>query len=296
MKINFQKINRLLLAGLMVVVFGLGFLDYTRAYFVDDAEVSNIKMTVADFSINLKGGTKRFVSENKANNMRPGDTLNATYLLENSGDISLKYSPGVEKTGGSDELCDLLDIEAKLPPKDLSFKGDLLDLTTQKPQLERGSKDSWQMKLSLSENVPDNLKEKGCQFNIIFNASQTNLDNGGFTDRVVVAEEIMVAESFESQPQSDSNQIETDNESLQDDSKGEDDKKIDENDSDKAEKKEEGDDSSPKDEEGKETKEEEEAKDSKDEEDDSKEKPSESGDLNDEDEEESEADSEDNNE
>ena len=203
MKSRLQKINHLLLVGMIIALFlGLHSSDYTRARFSDKATVSGITMQMADFSIDLdfEGGTGEFKPQDKAESMQPGKRgeLNGIFPLENNSDIPLEYEPYVEKRGGDDELCNLLKLKADKRGKDkMSFEGELMDFGFDEPaELEKGKKDNWQMKLSLPEDLSDEFKEETCRFVIIFSASQTNLDSGGFVDKVVIEEEITVAESF----------------------------------------------------------------------------------------------------
>jgi len=113
-----------------------------------------------------------------ADGLAPGGSITQFATISNGGSLDFQYTVKVEKTGGDDNFCQALNLEAGLEGV-TSYTGKLIDFVSL-PVLYSTSTDEWKLIISL----PIDAEVKGsCSFDFLFSGWQTTLPEFfGFSD------------------------------------------------------------------------------------------------------------------
>ena len=130
----------------------------------------------------LKAGTLTFsLSANDYFSLplAPGVSATRSASIVSDGTLPFKYDIQTIKTGGDDNFCNALNLEAKLNGV-VKYTGSLLNFILS-PAVDFSS-DDWEFIIKFDDNNSA-LQNKTCDFNFIFKAWQTDSDgNWGFKD------------------------------------------------------------------------------------------------------------------
>ncbi len=110
--------------------------------------------------------------------LAPGGSITQFATIMNGGTLDFQYTVAVEKTGGDDNFCNALNLEAVLEGT-THYSGDLMTFVSS-PVVYSFSADEWEFIISL----PFHAHVYGsCSFDFVFEGWQTNLESfGGFSD------------------------------------------------------------------------------------------------------------------
>lgn len=146
----------------------------TVAYY-SDTETSRGNFFSAgslDFTVEAKK------PDNEDEGLSPGGSIVQLATVLNRGSLDFQYTVEVEKTGGDDNFCRTLDIEAGLEGA-TAYTGKLMDFVSL-PVLYSTSTDDWKFVISLPSDV---TAEGSCSFDFVFSGWQTNSSEfSGFSD------------------------------------------------------------------------------------------------------------------
>ncbi len=199
---NSLKAGMLKTACLFLVVF-LGWTSLniikTSAYFSDkETSLENVFAAgTLTLSWSWHSGPDNFVPKAKAENMKPGDKLTRVIQIINEGSLPFQYNARTEKVSGDSELCEALQLKAKIEGKTkINYEGSLMDFTFDPLELKTPPGiDTWQFKLSLPKECSGGLEGKTCKFNFVFEGWQLNsFDSSlGFSDTIEIANFVKTA-------------------------------------------------------------------------------------------------------
>ncbi len=168
-----------------------------KNYIIHDATVSCDGLTVQEVlneANNILGGLGGVITPSQINEcatwinekfdeggedgLAPGGSISQFATILNGGSLDFQYMVQTEKTGGEDDFCQALDLEALLEGT-TSYTGKLMDFVSL-PRLYSTSTADWEFVISL----PIDANEGGsCSFDFIFSGWQTTLPEfGGFSD------------------------------------------------------------------------------------------------------------------
>lgn len=110
--------------------------------------------------------------------LTPGTSMSEFATVLNGGSLGFQYTVHTEKTGGDDDFCNALDLEALLEGG-TNYTGDLMTFISS-PIAYSSSADEWEFIISLPLDAE---VEGSCSFDFVFEGWQTSLpDFGGFSD------------------------------------------------------------------------------------------------------------------
>ena len=110
--------------------------------------------------------------------LTPGTSMSEFATVLNGGSLDFQYTVHAEKTGGDDDFCNELDLEALLEGT-TNYTGDLMTFVSS-PITYSSSADEWEFIISLPLDAD---AEGSCSFDFVFEGWQTSLpDFGGFSD------------------------------------------------------------------------------------------------------------------
>lgn len=164
---------------------GLLAIGKTAAYFFDkeDSKGSFYQAGILDFY--LFSPTNNFIPPEIVSNMMPGDSVNREIsIIKESNSNLFQYAVWVEKTGGNDEFCNALTLEAQLEGE-VKYTGSLMSFYLLSPiLLGEDGRDDWFFTVILPEGSSFPPGEI-CQIKFVFDGWQINLSNSsvGFSDR-----------------------------------------------------------------------------------------------------------------
>lgn len=169
--------NRLVKIITLILSCSLSLIGITNAWLVD-VEVSlgnSLAAATLDFSLS---SDELFTPDI----LSPGDLTTRNIAIIKNGSLDFQYSGQVAKTGGDDDFCEILQLEAKKSGL-IEYAGGLLAFNFNPAlEIEPDGQDNWQMTVSFSDDNPD-LQGRNCQFNFVFTGWQTDSDGSwGFTD------------------------------------------------------------------------------------------------------------------
>jgi len=108
----------------------------------------------------------------------PGGSITQFATILNEGTLGFQYTVEVEKTGGDEDFCNVLNLEAVLEGT-TNYTGDLMTFVSS-PVVYSSSTDEWEFIISLPIDAD---VEGSCSFDFVFSGWQTTLPNfGGFSD------------------------------------------------------------------------------------------------------------------
>ncbi len=112
------------------------------------------------------------------NNLSPGGLITQFATISNNGSLDFQYTIKVEKTGGDDNFCRALSLEAELEGV-TAYTGKLMDFISL-PVIYSTSTDDWKFVTFL----PSDAEVRGsCSFDFVFSGWQTTLPEfGGFSN------------------------------------------------------------------------------------------------------------------
>ncbi|MFH1170464.1 MAG: hypothetical protein V1704_02805 [Candidatus Vogelbacteria bacterium] len=110
--------------------------------------------------------------------LAPGGSITQLATISNEGSLDFQYTVGVEKTGGDDDFCQALNLEAKLEGV-TNYTGKFMDFVSSLVVYSETTND-WEFIISLPS---DATVTGSCRFDFVFSGWQTTLSEfGGFSD------------------------------------------------------------------------------------------------------------------
>ena len=182
---------------------GLFAVGETMAYFNDKEISENNVYTAGTLDFSLFSPHDNFVSEEKVKveNMKQGDVVMRMIQVHQEGNLPFKYTIRTEKVSGDDDFCDALELKARLEGEiKYPAAGENSLMSFNFPPVEMIDPpgiDSWQFKILLPDNAPDNLQNKTCEFKFVFEGWQDNVENykeNGFDDVEEIGNELLSSE------------------------------------------------------------------------------------------------------
>lgn len=181
--------NLLFKISALMLVFSLSLVGTTYGRVIpvgfNDFEESlgnNLSTTTLDFSLTS--------SSFNISSFKPGDNASASAQIKKDGALDFNYNISAVKTGGDDNLCNALQIEAKLDGV-TKYSGGLMGLSLVPVLTIGGSgQDDWTFILTLASSDAS-LQDKSCNFNIFYKGWQTDSDGTwGFMDEELVGNNV----------------------------------------------------------------------------------------------------------
>ena len=161
--------------------------EFTNADFYDEAVARANKLTAGTLSLSLNNtlNSKKTALLFSANGFAPQGFTVASLRLLKTGSAPVKYFASAEKTDGSSEFCNALDI--KVTNNDvLKFQGKLLNLEFASEEINDNSAHDLVFFLAFNDNNSA-LKQQNCSFKLRFQTRQNLGTNPkGFYDSRVV--------------------------------------------------------------------------------------------------------------
>ncbi len=113
---------------------------------------------------------------------KPGDSNQQTLSVKNEGSLAFQYNYQFNKTSGSDDLCQALNLQAVLNGNTL-YNGSLANFSLTSNQIiATNTQDDWDLTISLNQSN-EFLQSLTCQFDLKVSSYQTASDSTwGFTD------------------------------------------------------------------------------------------------------------------
>jgi hypothetical protein len=160
----FKKYLKLITVLLSIVLLTIGFLgpNNTNAFF-NDKEVSpgnTMQAGVLDFSLEALDTFDSLLT--------PNQTVTKNVKLNNDGTIGFGYIVSASNFSSADNLCDYIDLEAKLDGVSV-YTGSLINFYHEVNSFQ--DPENWQFILSLQGN-DENYEETSCAFDLNFNSKQ----------------------------------------------------------------------------------------------------------------------------
>jgi len=169
-----EVLVKLLIAFL---IFKLPQFGITNAHFRDIETFQGNKFTASTLDFNVCS------PENfSPSTLNPGDSAMRIDSVFKQGELPFQYEIRIAKTGGDDDFCGVLKLEAKLE-EEVKYSGNLMDFNFGPAEIS-GKEDSWTFIATLPEDIPDKLQGKSCQFDFIFDGWQLDGNSScGFSDQ-----------------------------------------------------------------------------------------------------------------
>jgi len=159
---------------LYLIIISIAFFsnNITSAYFSDNktSEPNNFKVGSLDFS--LKEGNLFL------NGVTPQQSGYLSFVMQKTGNLNFQYQ--IRALNPAGELCDYLNLEARLNGDVFSWQGSPSDFSDH--VLEAQNPEAWFFDFSLN-NTNKFVQNKSCYLRFVFDAWQANLENNsqGFT-------------------------------------------------------------------------------------------------------------------
>lgn len=150
---------------------------------------NNLTVTTLDFSLHEIDNTPLSSPLFNVLSFKPGDTASESARIKKDGDLDFQYNLSAVKTSGDDNLCNALQIEARLDGVS-KYSGNLMGLGLVPPVTITSGEDDWTFILTLASSDAS-LQDKSCNFNIVYKGWQTDSDGSwGFTDEELVGNSV----------------------------------------------------------------------------------------------------------
>lgn len=150
---------------------------------------NNLTVTTLDFSLHETDNTPLISPLFNISSFKPGDTASESARIKKDGDLDFKYNIPAVKTSGDDNLCNALQIEAKLDGVS-KYSGNLMSLGLAPPVTITSGQDDWTFILTLA-NSDASLQNRSCSFDIVYRGWQTDSDGTwGFGDEELVGSSV----------------------------------------------------------------------------------------------------------
>lgn len=131
--------------------------------------------------------------------MNPAETPNGRIIFTNEGSLDFRYDVKFRKTGGSDLLCQSLELVVKRNGSSV-YTGALADFALLGGQytLVPFASDTWDMTLTLPSNAGSELEHLTCLWDVDFLAWQTNVPSAadGFSDEESITPNSVVTDEW----------------------------------------------------------------------------------------------------
>lgn len=188
---------------LLIVIFILPSKDLF-AFFSDfESSISNTFL-VGTLDFSLFSPQSNFVPISKSSNMEPGDRVERMIQVRQQGSLSFEYSVQTIKIEGDNDLCETLELQAKMQGV-IKYSGGLMNFFSTSQM--NNNNHTWQFKVSLPDGISNELAGKFCKFKFVFEARQ---DTGsGFYDQEEIENIIITADQFQESPPSNTIHITT---------------------------------------------------------------------------------------
>lgn len=172
-----------ILVVLFIGLFSLLNTGLVYAGFFDNSnsQGNNLSASTLFFDITDTADNPLFVPLFYVSDLKPGDFKSTTFRIYKRGSEDFKYNIYFSKTGGDDNLCNALRVEAKLDGTTF-YNNNLKDLSIF-PRVEiTDGMDQWEITISLLDSSSD-LREKSCSFDITVKGWQIDSNGSwGFFD------------------------------------------------------------------------------------------------------------------
>lgn len=171
--------------------FSLILTNTTDADFIDKKTVLDNKMsaTTLDFTNTDTATNAPINTLFNINGIVPGGFQVDAVRLRNEGQSNLYNKITTEIVGGDMNFCQSLDIELNYDEQS-NFKGKLIELSNEAPALNPNTQSDWVVFIRFNKN-DINLKNKSCQFNLVFNGyNKTALQLSGLKYKKVISSNV----------------------------------------------------------------------------------------------------------
>jgi hypothetical protein len=161
-------------------------------YFKDSEISVGNSFSASSLDFSLKDFSNNSLSSPLFNigNMQPGSSSVQNVRIQKDGSLNFKYNINFVKTGGDDNLCNSLQLEAKLGGV-IQYGGSLSGFNlTPEATIGSSGQDDWTFTLSLV-STDISLRNKICNFNLKIKGWQTNSDGTwGFSDEETLSNNV----------------------------------------------------------------------------------------------------------
>jgi len=168
----------------LLIIIGLNWtgllaVDQASAFFSnnEDSNANTFTASTLDFSLSSPGDFSPSV-------LAPGQSATRNISVNKDGSLDFQYNIQSVKTGGDDDFCDALQLEARLEGE-VKYNDSLMGFNLDFPVvIGADGQDDWLFTVTLPTGVPETIQEKTCQFKFIFDGWQSNLpdSSAGFSD------------------------------------------------------------------------------------------------------------------
>jgi hypothetical protein len=149
------------------------------AYLTDSAKTVANSFSAGTLDFRFLDGADNGVSSPlfDTTDLKPGDSVQRTIKIDKTGSLDFKYNLWVQKSGGDDDYCAALNLEAKKGTLTI-FSGKLVDFNINNQTIGSSGRDEWDLKIGFSDDA-ESLQNKTCQFDFKVHVYQTN-SNGSW--------------------------------------------------------------------------------------------------------------------
>ena len=167
---------------LLLLIFNLQKVGIAHAEFIDDEKSVNNTLNAGTLDFAISAGDYSPVP------LTPGIPAIRSASIIDSGSLSFNYDIHTVQTGGSNDFCNALNLEAKLDGI-TKYNGSLLGFVLS-PAVLFGGSDSWDF-IAKFDSTDPSLQNKTCDFNLVFRSWQTDSDGTwGFKDQEVLGNSV----------------------------------------------------------------------------------------------------------
>lgn len=172
-----QKIvyKRIIAVQVIIIIAGFGFVQSAFAGYSDIEISADNSIGASSLDAEVISGESELQLPEIAENMLSGDSVERIGSIKNVGGVDFQYNVSFAKVSGDDELCENLQLEAKVETtsEETVYTGNLSTFVTDSYTLAGGSAvtDDWTFTITAPDGVP---MGKDCSFEFIYTAWQTS--------------------------------------------------------------------------------------------------------------------------
>lgn len=169
-----RKYKKLLLANLAILLaifFALP--QITLAGYLDNESANGNEFSASSLDAEATSTQTELFPAATSASMVPGTSVSRDANIENIGEEDFQYKVEFEKVSGSDELCDVLQVQAEKNSV-VVYNNDLFDFTIDGGTLNLGNDDDWDFTITMPLGTSHNIEGLDCDFNFKFIAWQTS--------------------------------------------------------------------------------------------------------------------------
>lgn len=177
---------------ILSLLFSLPLIGGTNSLFLDEEFSTGNTFSAGSVDFSLRDPADDSLSVSplfNISNLKPNTLETKTVRVKKEGNLDFKYKVEAIKTGGDDNFCNALQIEAKLSGVS-KYSGNLMGLTVLQETINVSGQDDWEF-IAGFNNIDPLLQNNSCQFNLVFSGWQTDSDGSwGFKDQEILGNSI----------------------------------------------------------------------------------------------------------